>query len=810
MRRVSREIGRFALALALATTPAAAQQGSTDVGGQPAKRRITKYPKLVKFVDAEWPKDKREAHVVLELDVSATGQVTAARVVASEGAEYDAAAMAAAKQFELEPAEVDGKPAPSRITYRYDFVLRPEPPPPEPVQTTPIPPEPPPSPPAPAGPPEVEIRGRPHERRETTQTRVSAEEGKRVAGTQGDVLKVVQNLPGVSRPPVASGQIVVWGSAPRETKTYVDGVEIPALYHGSGLRSTLSSDLVAGVDLVPGAFGPEHGRALGGLVRVETRALPRGTHGFVAADTLDGSALVSTELGKDARVAIAGRQSWLDRVLSVTSAPDVGDFFPIPRYRDAQVKATLDLRKNEAVDAVFLYSHDDLTRTVPSQDPAKTRSEATSSGYWRAYARYTNVTDGGDTMIVTPFVGHDDSELVQSFGATPARLAVSSDVYGARATLRSKLDPKVTLVTGVDALGTSSSLSREGTLTLPPREGDVAVFGQPPGDEYNADDWSTDIVNVGPHASVDLRIGPVTITPGVRFDAFLIEGSRRTPRLGQTPAVGFSRLESAIDPRGAARWDVTNRFALVAAAGTYHQAPDPEDLSAVFGTPDLALSKATHLSAGESLRITDTLTADVLAFQKSLKDLVVRSRLENPLLARALVQNGEGKSYGVQFLLRQELWKGFFGWVSYAISRSERRYEGDDAWRLFDYDQPHVLAVVASQEIGRFGFGARFRYASGNPRTPVTASYYDARADRFDPVFGAQNSIRIPAFWALDLHVDYNIPLGASRRILVFADVQNVTNHDNAEEIVYSADFTRRGTIRGLPTIAVVGGRLEF
>ncbi|HEY8072900.1 MAG TPA: TonB-dependent receptor [Labilithrix sp.] len=801
---------RVALALALALTlptTAHAQQGASDVGGQPAKRRITKYPKLVKFVEAEWPKDQHEAHVVLELDVSATGQVTAARVVKSEGADYDAAAAAAAKQFEFEPAEVDGKPAPSRITYRYDFVLRA----PEHVQTAPIPPPPPPPPPpSPTEPPEVEIRGRPHERRETMQTRVSAEEGKRVAGTQGDVLKVVQNLPGVSRPPVASGQIVVWGSAPRETKTYVDGVEIPALYHGSGLRSTLSSDLVAGVDLVPGAYGPEHGRALGGLVRVETRALPRGTHAIVSADTLDGSALVSTELGKDARIAISGRQSWLDRVLSVTSAPDASDFFPIPRYRDAQVKATLDLRKNEAIDTVFLYSHDDLTRSVPSQDPAKTRSEATTSGFWRAYARYTNVTEGGDTMIVTPFVGHDDSELVQRFGQTPARLAVSSDVYGARATLRSKLHSHVTLVTGVDALGTSSDLSREGSLTLPPREGDIAVFGQPPGDEYNQDAWSTNIVDVGPHAYADVRLGPVTITPGIRFDAFLIEGNRQTPRVGETPAIGFSRLESAFDPRGSARWDVTSRLALTAAAGTYHQTPDPEDLSAVFGTPALGLSKATHYSAGESLRITDSLTLEAVAFQKSLQDLVVRSRLANPLLARALVQNGEGRSYGVQFLLREELWKGFFGWVSYAISRSERRYEGDAAWRLFDYDQPHVLAVVASQEVSRFGFGARFRYASGNPRTPVVASYYDARADDFDPVFGAQNSIRIPAFWALDLRADYTIPLGASRRVLVFADVQNVTNHANAEEIVYSADFSRRDVIRGLPTIAVVGARLEL
>jgi hypothetical protein len=200
----------------------------------------------------------------------------------------------------------------------------------------------------------------------------------------------------------------------------------------------------------------------------------------------------------------------------------------------------------------------------------------------------------------------------------------------------------------------------------------------------------------------------------------------------------------------------------------------------------------------------------VVAFQKTMKDLVVRSRLTNPLLARALTQNGEGRSYGVQFLLRQELWKGFFGWVSYAISKSERRFEGDESWRAFDFDQPHVLSIVASQEVGRWSFGARFRYASGNPRTPVIGSTYDARSDRYDPVFGAQNSIRIPAFWQVDVRVDRSFALGETARLLVFADIQNVTNRENAEEIVYSPSFRQRGRISGLPTVAVLGARLEF
>ena len=803
--------------VSLLASPASAQERGSDVGGQPAKRRLTKMPQLVELVEAEYPPDKKAAgigaSVILTIEIGATGRVTNVTVVGSAGADFDAAARAAAARFVFEPAEVDDEPAPSKITYRYDFVASAptavEAPSAEarPVEATPRV-----APPAPrvdAPIQEVEVRGQPHARRQTVDYAIGAEQARKVAGTQGDVLKVVQNLPGLSRPPLASGQLVVWGSAPNDTRVYVDGVDVPALYHGAGLRGTINSDLVTRIGLVPGGFGAEYGRGIGGLVRVETRALPAGTRGYVGVDTLDGSALVSTAVTERVRVGAAVRYGWLDRVLAATSAPDVGDYFPVPRYRDAQVKATVDLRDKESVDTVFLFSADELDRTVPSADPAKRRVEANRSGYWRGYVRYASAGAAG-TAVITPFVGQDSRSLLQRFGETPARLAVDSDRYGFRASLRTPIGGRVSLVTGLDALGALSAVTREGSLTLPPREGDVSVFGQPPGDEYAFDRWKTHVLDVGPHVYADVRLGPVTLTPGVRFDAYLIEGSRKLPPAGDVPPIGFARLETPLAPRASARWDVTPRFALTAAHGTYHQPPEPEELSAVFGTPELGLSRATHLVVGESLRVTETTTFEAIAFDKQMKDLVVRSRLPNPVRARALTQNGEGRSYGVQFFVRQGLWRGFFGWVSYAISRSERRYEEDAHWRRFDFDQPHVLSVVASQELGRFGIGARFRYATGNPRTPVTGSVYDARSDRFDPVFGAHNAVRVPSFWQLDLRVDRTFPLGSASRLLVFADLQNITNRSNAEEIVYSPDFGRRGTIRGLPFVAVVGARVEL
>lgn len=814
MRRIAVALVVVAM---LGTRSAEAQQRGSDVGGQPARRKITKMPKLVVFVDAEYPPEKKAqgvgAQVLLTLDIDAVGRVTSVTVAESAAPDFDAAAIAAAKRLVFEPAEVDDRPAPSKITFRYTFVVRDETPP-TPTPPPPPPPEPEPKPEpvqtAPTGVEDVEIQGQAKTRREAVQTTIRADQARKVAGTQGDVLKVVQNLPGVSRPPVASGQIVVWGSAPRETKFFVDGVEIPALYHGSGLRSVVSSDLVASIDLVPGAYGAEYGRGLGGLVRIETRPLPSGTHAVLAADTLDGAALMTTSLSEKARIAISARQSWLDRVLAGTSAPDVGDFFPIPRYRDGQIKATIDLRKRESMDVVVLGSSDELARTVPSVDPAATRAETTTSRFARAWVRYTNVDDAGDTTVLTPFVGIDETSLEQRFGGVPARLAITSKKYGLRGAYRMRVGTHLDFTGGVDALGSDAGVTREGSLTLPPREGDRAVFGQPPGDDVAFDDFRASIVDIAPHLHADVKVGPLTITPGARFDTFLIEGSRRTPRVGRTPEIGFSRAESALQPRLSTKWQIVPRLAMTAAYGTYTQAPEPEELSAVFGTPDLALSRATHVAVGEALRITPTLTAEVVGFRKTLRDLTVRSRATNPLLARSLVQNGEGRSYGVQLLLRQEMWSGFFGWVSYAITKSERRYEDDDRWRPFDFDQPHVLSVVASQDVARWTFGARFRYATGNPRTPVLGSSYDARADRFDPIFGPQSGIRIPAFWQLDLRVERAFPLSESARVLVFADVQNVTNRENAEEIVYSSDFRRRGTIRGLPTIAILGARLEL
>jgi hypothetical protein len=193
-----------------------------------------------------------------------------------------------------------------------------------------------------------------------------------------------------------------------------------------------------------------------------------------------------------------------------------------------------------------------------------------------------------------------------------------------------------------------------------------------------------------------------------------------------------------------------------------------------------------------------------------MSGLAVRDPSPTPKLAAALLQEGVGRAYGVQLLLRQQPWHGFFGWVAYTISRSERQDTPTSSWRRFDYDQPHVLTIVGSKELGAWTFGARFRYASGLPRTPAIGAFYDTKDDAYQPIFGAQNSLRLPDFWQMDVRVDRTFPLGGVARLLVYVEGLNVTNRANGEEYIYNLDYTRRGVVTGLPAIAVLGARVDL
>jgi TonB family protein len=650
--------------------------------------------------------------------------------------------------------------------------------------------------------------------RSVAATSISADQGARVAGTGGDVIKVVENLPGVARSSVGSASLVVWGASGADTRVYLDDVHIPVLYHEGGFRSVIHSDLVQGVELEPGGYGAAHGRGLGGLVNVALKPLAAdGYHGSLALDAIDAAGSLRGNIGEQLRFAVALRRSHLDWLLSKVSSRDVGELVPIPRYWDSQVRLAWVPSAQERIELGGLLSADRISRTVTAEDPAERRRDDKQTSFQRIYLRYERRPNDGSRVDVTPYIGFDRTQVENAFGAVPAQIENKATLVGVRAHYFGRVTDYLSVTTGIDAELQHSDVRRVGSVTSPPREGDVHVFGQTPSDQINADRWRVALVQLAPYVQADLSLfdDQLHVLPGLRVEPTLIQTSRRAPPQGELPALGAMREETSVEPRLALGWALTSILSVRAAVGVYHQPPLAEDLSAVFGNPQLGQAKAMHYLAGANLKLSEAISLEVTGFFARQSELVTRSALGTPQQAEAFVQRGFGRAYGGQVLLRHDLTDRLFGWVSYSFVRSERIDGGLGSYRLFDFDQTHVLTVLASYDLGAgFEVGARFRYATGFPRTPVVDAVYDARSDIYQPVFGAKNGLRIPAYYAFDVRVTKRFKLGGQAELELYLDVQNVTDHRNPEEIVYNFDYSQRSYITGLPILPVMGAKLVW
>ncbi|HYQ17146.1 MAG TPA: TonB family protein [Polyangiaceae bacterium] len=890
-RRAPRLSAWLSLSASLAASPPAfAQQAAAPSLADEAKRpKLTKPPKLSKFVEAPYPESEKaagqQASVVLQIAISATGSVDQAQVVKGAGAAFDQAAIAAVKQFVFEPAEIDNRPAPIRIQYRYDFVLKEEAPTTgvlsgvvkkrgggEPMSGVTVsledgtstqtdaegrfelpelapgahtvtlsgealkglqtqetivageqlkatyevdlaPAQAPGAAPA-ADEDDLEIViVLPTLTKQVVSVKVEADQARRVAGTQGDVLKIVENMPGVARASAGSGQVVVWGASPEDTRVYVDDVRVPLLYHFGGLRSIVHTDLVQSVELIPGGYGSSYGRGLGGLITVALREPDtKRLHGAVQVDLLDASVSASGKIAEGWTFAGAARKSYLDRTLDVATDRDVGEYFPIPHYHDAQLRVQRRLGEKKYVELGGLLSSDQVSRTVSSGDPSERKAETKRLRFERVYARYVSTEADGSEIRVTPWVGRDRSSLVASFGSTPTELTAKSTSFGLRLGYATRIAESLTSTVGLDLEAGRSDVHRAGSVSTPPREGDARTFGQPPSGEINSSNWRAIQGSAAPHVEADLGLlrGQLHVVPGLRVEPFFMSVDRRAPEDPNNPPIGAYTSDISLQPRVSVRYAPSERASFKLAWGRYAQAPQVEDQSPVFGNPLLGIANASHYLASTQVNVTSKLSAETTAFYSRSSDLTVRNPSLSPLLGQALVGAGEGRAYGAQFLIRRQIDRGFFGWVAFTVMRAERRDGPDAAWRLFDFDQTHVLTALASYDLGHgFDVGVRFRYATGFPRTPVVGAFFDARRNLYEPVLGERNSIRIPAFAQLDVRVAKTFKIAATKAE-IYADVQNVTDRDNPEELVYSQNYAERRTIRGLPILPVVGARWEF
>jgi len=619
-----------------------------------------------------------------------------------------------------------------------------------------------------------------------------------VPGTFGDPIRVIQTLPGINRAPFGLGLLLVRGSNPDDTGIYVDGHEVPSLFHFLGGPSIFNAEMLESIDLYPGGFPSRFGRKHGGAVALELRPTKSdGIHGSAKMDFLDTGIYLRAPITKDLSFALAGRRSYIDAFLGfVLPEPDPGaQRIVTPVYYDYAARLDYNLKAEGRLSLFAIGSSDTLHVLDKDPDANVSTDLDTAVKFFRIIASYHRSLGGDLKLTLSPAFGRDSLTFAGAQAeATGPFTSVSAinTTWSYRLRAHGRLDKRLTLDSGIDVLSRATryeALVPVADDLINPRGVDI-----PPSQLYRG----AAILGLGFYTDLGVDVTPrLKLVPSLRVDTYLIEGRDR-----------FS-----IDPRFVARYKVTPTFTAKAYVGEFSQPPQPEAVDARFGNPNIGVEHATHFGLGYEFKPTRLWSLDSEIYYARRRDIVVFTNDveadEGGTFSNVNFRNvGRRDGYGLELIIKREISERAFGWLSYTFSKAKQtRNANNPEWVPTGFDQPHVMNAVASYKPGGgWELGARFQLSSGRPDTPVIGATYDADSGDYDAVRGEFRSTRTPTFKQIDVRAEkvwlYNTwSLGA------YLDIINVANFKNVEAIEYDYRFREKAPVTSFPFLPTLGIR---
>jgi hypothetical protein len=627
------------------------------------------------------------------------------------------------------------------------------------------------APPAPPAAEEIEVVGE-LDPSAPTEHVVPVADLARLPGSAGDMVRAIQNLPGLARPPFGLGQLMVRGTAPEDSAFYVDGAPVPLVFHFGGLSTVINGDVLDEVHFLPGAYGVRFGRTLGGVVDLSVReSRPEATEGYVSVDLFQAALYTAVPVHPRWSFRASARRSYIDAILDPILDRRVGPT-RAPRYYDGQVQALYTAPSNTSISTLFFASNDAFSTVGNEEDGGI----GVALGFVRGQVSARTDLGAGVSTATTVAVGSEgrDVEIEPDGDAfdDATTYAIRSELHrGVRDWLGWRL--------GIDFIGEDRSYRYI-----------VPTFGALPGGSGTA------FAPAG-YGEVTLAAGMLLVTPGIRGDAQIVDNGSSS---------------AAFDPRLTVLLDL-GQTELTASTGRYSRLPRLRKLVGTEGNPDLGAQWSWSTSVGLTQHLSPWTSVQLAGYTMQLRKLIVGREdtfnfdapaLFGPLDMDPWANEGRGNSMGAEALLKVGTERTFV-WIAASLSRSVRVDRVDGPRSLFAWDQPVQLTALASQELPKtWHVGARARLSSGIPYTPIVNRVYDLDQRTYTPIYGAVDSARLPPYWALDFRVDKEWTFRRAYFTL-YLDLLNATNHRNVDLMSWNHDLSEERPVFGLPILPAFG-----
>ncbi|MFM8432614.1 MAG: TonB-dependent receptor, partial [Bacteroidota bacterium] len=195
-------------------------------------------------------------------------------------------------------------------------------------------------------------------------------EVKRSPGSNRDVSKALQSLPGVAATASFRNDLIIRGGSTNENRFYLDGIEVPNINHFATQGATggpvgmINVDFIRDVDFYSSSFPAQRGNMLSSLLEFKLKEGRTDRTGYtLTLGATDLAATVDGPIGKNATYIASWRRSYLQFLFQALGLPF------LPRYDDFLFKTRYKIDdRNEisfiglgAIDVVTLNKKDNET-----------------------------------------------------------------------------------------------------------------------------------------------------------------------------------------------------------------------------------------------------------------------------------------------------------------------------------------------------------------------------------------------------------------------------------------------------------------
>lgn len=638
---------------------------------------------------------------------------------------------------------------------------------------------------------EVTVKATPFVRKSESPTSLktlNASEIERLPGAGRDVSKVIAALPGVASRATFRNDIIIRGGSPGENKFYLDGIEVPNINHfatqgsSGGPVGLLNVNFIREVDFYSGAFPANRANGLSSVLAFKQK--DGNQDAFItnfALGSSDAALTFDGPIGKKVDFIFSARRSYLQFLFAALQLPI------LPTYNDFQYKFNFKVNDKNKVTFIGLGAIDDFRLNAKVNENVTDSATRESNNYilnnlplqkqwnytvginWLHYSKnsYQNI-------VVSRNMLNNKSTRTSNKIPVPDNVILDYSSFEAENKFRfehtyNKNSWKLNAGLGYEfAKYYNSTFNRitvqgfpvlidfESTLNLHK----VALFGQ---------------------LSKSLFNEKLNLSLGLRTDVNSFSKSMMNP-LDQ------------LSPSFSVNYRITNQLAINGSIARFHQLPAYTILGYRDANGNLKNkeNELKYISADHFVLGTEYLTKfdsrfTLEGFFKSynrypfsIKDSLSLANVGSDF---GIVGNEEvksistGRTYGVEFLYQQKMYKGFYAILAYTYVVSEFK-DKNNAFVPTSWDSRNIVSLTGGKRFKKgWEVGFRWLFSGGSPYTPIDVATSSLKQNWDINGIGLLdinrlNSERESSFHQLNLRVDKKIYLDKFN-MNFYLDIQN-------------------------------------